>query len=120
MDKRFTLDDFLAAMDQMQRMGPLKSLMKLVPGMQHDGDEDPDEDVKCVRAVIQSMTRAERQEPGTIDASRRTRIARRSGTNPVDVADLINQFNGMSRMMERMAGMSVRERLREIQDFSGE
>jgi signal recognition particle subunit SRP54 len=99
----FTLDDFLAAMDQMKRMGPMKSLMKLFPGMPQAVSADPDQDVARVRAMIQAMTPAERQKPDRIDASRRNRIARGSGTDPNDIGDLIRQFQGMQRMMERIA-----------------
>lgn len=102
MDTTFTLDDFLGAMDQMQRMGPIKSLMKLVPGMPV-GDEDPDQDVRFVRAMIQSMTPDERRDPDHIEVSRRNRIARGSGTSPDDVGDLIRQFQVTQRMMARMS-----------------
>ena len=73
-----------------------------------------------VKAMIQSMTLDERQNPDKIDRSRRNRIARGSGTDPADVNDLLKQFKGMSGMMQKMAGMSVGDRLREVQNISRE
>ena len=123
MNTTFTLDDFLAAMNQMNRVGPLRALLKWVPMVPVDAEdqfEDSDPDVKCVRAMIQSMTPAERNLPDSIDGSRRNRIAGGSGTRPDDVRDLIRQFQGMQRIMQRMDGMSIRERLRAVRTFSQE
>ncbi len=128
MEGKFTLDDFLKAMQQMKKMGPMKSLMKMIPGMgqiagamDEMGDEmDPDKDVRRVEAMIQSMTLDERQNPERIDRSRRNRIAQGSGTDPADINDLLKQFKGMSGMMQKMAGMSVKDRMREIQKVGSE
>jgi signal recognition particle subunit SRP54 len=128
MEGKFTLDDFLKAMQQMKKLGPMKSLMKMIPGMgqlagamEEMGDEmDPDRDVRRVEAMIQSMTLDERQNPERIDRSRRNRIAQGSGTDPADINDLLKQFKGMSGIMQRMAGMSMRDRMREIQKMGSE
>jgi signal recognition particle subunit SRP54 len=119
---KFTLDDFLSAMDQMKRMGSLKGLMKMIPGMSQMasamdamGEMDPDQDVQRVRAMIQSMTLDERQNPDKIDRSRRNRIAGGSGTDPADVHDLLKQFKGMSGVMQNLAGMSKVDQFRAIQ-----
>ncbi len=110
---QFTLDDFLAQMKQMQKMGPLKDILKLMPGMagqleamEMDGDE-----LVRMEAVIHSMTRAERANPSIIEASRRRRIARGSGATPEDVSGLIKSFTMAADVMKRMAGMGARERL---------
>ncbi len=128
MEGKFTLDDFLKAMQQMKKMGPMKSLMKMIPGMgqlagalDEMGDEmDPDKDVRRVEAMIQSMTLDERQNPERIDRSRRNRIAQGSGTDPAEINDLLKQFKGMSGMMQKMAGMSMKDRMREIQKVGNE
>jgi signal recognition particle subunit SRP54 len=119
---KFTLDDFLRAMDQMKKMGSLKGLMKMIPGMGQMasamdamGEMDPDQDVQRVRAMIQSMTLDERQNPDKIDRSRRNRIAGGSGTDPADVHDLLKQFKGMSGVMQNLAGMSKVDQFRAIQ-----
>ncbi|MGD9855319.1 MAG: signal recognition particle protein, partial [Planctomycetaceae bacterium] len=124
----FTLDDFLKAMQQMKKLGPMKSLMKMIPGMgqlvgamDEMGDEmDPDKDVRRVEAMIQSMTLDERQNPERIDRSRRNRIAQGSGTDPAEINDLLKQFKGMSGMMQKMAGMSMTDRMREIHKIGAE
>jgi signal recognition particle subunit SRP54 len=110
---RFTLDDFLAQMRQMQKMGPLKQILKLLPGMgshldamQLQGDE-----FKKMEAVIQSMTAREREDPKSIEASRRRRIARGSGTEVQDVSGLVKSFTMAAGMMKQMAGMGVKDRM---------
>lgn len=123
---KFTLDDFLKSMDQMSRMGSIKNLIKLIPGMGQvaqamDALEgmDPDKDVKRIRAMIQSMTLDERQNPDRIDRSRRNRIARGSGTDPVEVNDLLKQFKGMAGMMKDMMGLGMMDRLKVAQQMQG-
>ncbi len=111
---KFTLTDFMQQMRQMQKMGPLKQIMKLMPGMGADsemlnmlsGDE-----FKKMEAIIQSMTPAERDEPSRIEASRRRRIARGAGSEPQDVSGLVKSFTQASTMMKQMAGMGMRERM---------
>jgi signal recognition particle subunit SRP54 len=80
---------------------------------------DPDKDVKRIKAMIQSMTLDERQNPDKIDRSRRNRIARGSGTDPVEVNDLLKQFKGMASMMKDMMGLGMMDRLRVAQQMQG-
>ena len=116
---KFTLDDFLASMRQIKRMGSMKGLLKLIPGMgqvaaaldQAEG-MDPDKDLRRIEAVISSMTLDERRNPDKIDRSRRNRIAAGSGSDPVVVHELLKQFDGMRSMMTKMAGMSMMDRMR--------
>ncbi|MCA9033155.1 MAG: signal recognition particle protein, partial [Planctomycetaceae bacterium] len=123
---RFTLEDFLKSMEQISRMGSMKSLLKLIPGMGQvaqamdamDG-MDPDKDVKRIKAIIQSMTLDERQNPDRIDRSRRNRIARGSGTDPAEINDLLKQFKGMAGMMKDMMGMGMSDRLKAAQQMQG-
>ncbi len=100
----FTLDDFLLQMDQIEKMGSLKDLMGMIPGMsQQLGQMDFDEsEIGRVKAVIQSMTPQEKASPEIIDAPRRYRIARGSGTTTSDVVELIKQFKTMKKMVQSM------------------
>jgi signal recognition particle subunit SRP54 len=120
---KFSLDDFLASMQQMKKLGSMKSLLKMIPGMgqiaaaldQFDG-MDPDKDLKRVEAMIRSMTLDERRNPDKIDRSRRNRISSGSGTDPVEVNELLKQFKTMAGMMKQMAGLSMVDKMRAMGD----
>lgn len=104
---RFTLEDFLVAMRQVQRMGPLDQLMKLVPGMPRGlsaTDVDPRK-MKHIEAIILSMTPDERRRPEILNGSRRKRIARGSGRPVAEVNRLMKRFAEMEKMMNRMKGL---------------
>ena len=123
---KFDLDDFLSTMSQIKKLGSMKSLMKMIPGMgqmagaldEMGDDMDPEAEVQRVESMIQSMTLDERQNPDKIDRSRRNRIASGSGTDPAEVNDLLKQFKGMSGMMQKMAGLSKREQLKAVQQMA--
>jgi signal recognition particle subunit SRP54 len=102
MSGHFTLDDFLKSMEQVSRMRPPKSMVKLVPEI---ANWDPDDDIRKLRGIIQSMTPDERRDPDALTPSRRVRIARGSGATPFDVDELQKQFTQMSRMMQKMSSM---------------
>lgn len=115
-----TLDDFLDQFRKVQKMGSIKSIVKKLPGMSSavaDADIDEDE-IKRMEAMILSMTRKERKDPSVIDASRRRRIARGSGTDPQDVSGLVKQFTQMRDMMKGIAGLSMKDRMRAITGLS--
>jgi signal recognition particle subunit SRP54 len=100
----FTLDDFAEQLRKMKKLGSVRDLMKLVPGIGAHVDEmdfDEEELVK-VEAIIQSMTPKERSRPEILNTSRRDRIARGSGTSRTDVDDLIRQFGQMKKFMDQM------------------
>ncbi len=122
---KFTLDDFLKAMQQIGKMGSMKNIMKMIPGMgnmtaamESMQGMDPDKDVKRVQAMIQSMTLDERRNPERIDRSRRARIAGGSGSDPAEVHDLLRQFKNMAGMMQKFAGMGMRERMQAVRELS--
>ena len=108
MSGRFTLEDFLAAMSQIQKMGPLDQLMKLIPGAKRmkipAGNMDPKR-FKHVEAIILSMTPQERQDPKILNGSRRARIAKGSGRSVAEVNRLLKQFKQMQKLMKQMRGM---------------
>ncbi len=101
---RFTLDDFLEQMQQVKKMGPISSLVGMMPGMPKElkGAEIDDKELDRIEAIIRSMTPQERAYPEVIDGSRRSRIANGSGTSPTDVSQLIKQFREMQKLMRRM------------------
>lgn len=105
---RFTLEDFLTAMRQIQRMGPLDQLLKLIPGAGRlkipGGQMDPKR-MKHVEAIILSMTPEERENPKIIKGSRRARIARGSGRPVAEINRLLKQFGEMQKFMKQMKGM---------------
>ncbi len=104
---RFTLEDFLVAMRQVQKMGPLDQLLKMVPGVPRGlspGDVDPKK-MKHIEAIILSMTLEERRRPEILNGSRRRRIARGSGRPVAEVNRLMQRFGEMEKMMRRMKGV---------------
>ncbi len=100
-----TLDDFLTQMQQMKKMGGIKSLIGMLPGANKLGDVDVSDDaLKKPEAIIRSMTAKERRNPNLLNASRRKRIAAGSGTTVQDVNSLMRQFDQARDMMKRVMG----------------
>lgn len=99
-------EDFLEQMEQIQNMGPLDKILGMMPGMGNIKDQLGDVDlqngkeIKRTKAIIQSMTIEERRNPSILNASRKRRIARGSGTTVQDINKLIKQFNEMKKMMK--------------------
>jgi signal recognition particle subunit SRP54 len=98
-------DDFLTSYRMMRRMGPVKSLMSMIPGMSKElKDVDVDEqELARVEAIILSMTPRERRLPHVIDGSRRQRIAKGSGTTVQQVNQLLNARKQMQQMVKQMS-----------------
>jgi signal recognition particle subunit SRP54 len=101
---RFTLEDFLDQMRQMKKMGPLQSIVGMLPGVPKElRDAELDErELDRVEAIICSMTLAERQDPSIISGSRRHRIAEGSGTSTQQVNAMLKQFKMVQQMMRTM------------------
>ena len=105
--QQFTFDDFLDQLRQVRKMGPLTSLLKMMPGLggqQLSGLQVDDRDLDRIQAIITSMTAEERANPGLLNGSRRRRIARGSGTSVQAVNQLVKQFGQMQKMMRQLAG----------------
>ena len=102
---QFNLEDFLEQFQQLRKMGPLQSLVSMLPGAgQALRDVQVDErDLNRVEAVIRSMTPAERRNPKIINGSRKRRIAAGSGTRPQDVNAVLKQFSEAQKMMKALA-----------------
>ena len=101
---QFNFNDFYDQLQQIKKMGNVKDLMGMIPGMSKalKGVEIEDDAFKNVEAIIQSMTPAEKEKPELLNGSRRKRIARGSGTSVQDVNKLIKQFEDMRKMMKMM------------------
>jgi signal recognition particle subunit SRP54 len=105
MKDQFDFNDFLTQLQQIKKMGNMKDLMGMIPGMgKAIKDVDIQDDAfKHVEAIIQSMTPKERANPGILNNSRRLRLAKGSGTNIQDINKLIKQFDDMKKMMKLMS-----------------
>ena len=103
---KFTLDDFLDQLQQLKKMGPLQNVLGMIPGAaaQLKGAEISDDQVKRTEAIIRSMTPGERENPQIINGSRRSRIAKGSGTQVQDVNRLVKQFGEMQKMIKQQFG----------------
>jgi len=109
MEGKFSLDDMLVQLQQVSKMGPLKSVLKMLPGMGDmlkdlDGDL-AEEQLKKTKAIIQSMTLEERENPDIIRASRKNRIADGSGSTTNDVTKLLTQYGKMKDQMRMISRM---------------
>jgi signal recognition particle subunit SRP54 len=108
LEGQFTLEDFLEQLQQIKKMGPLSGIMGMLPGVPKELKDAQigDDQVKVTEAIIRSMTPGERRNPEIINGSRRTRIAKGSGTEVSDVNRLIKQFTEMQKMMKRMGALN--------------
>ncbi len=106
----FNLEDFLNQLQQIKKMGPLKDLIKMMPGIGgkvNFDDLNIDENAtKHVEAIIQSMTKKERQNPDILNSARKRRIAKGSGTSIQEINKLLKQFEEMKKMMKMMNGLT--------------
>ena len=103
----FNFDDFLSQLEQVKKMGNIKDLMGMIPGMGKamKGLDIDDDSFKPIEAIIKSMTPKERQNPDLLDGNRRKRIASGSGRNITEVNNLMKQFDDMRKMMKQMNKM---------------
>lgn len=112
---QFTFEDFYNQIQQVRKMGDIKDLAGMIPGMERaikDVDIDNDKAFKSTEAIILSMTPYEKQHPEVLTGSRRKRIADGSGTSLQDVNKLIKQFEGTRKMMKMAATGNLAQRLR--------
>jgi len=106
----FTLEDFYDQMQQIKKMGPLESIMGMIPGMGKalKGIQIDEKGMARVEAMIQSMTIQERQNPGIIDGSRKVRIAKGSGNSVQDINLLLKQFVAMQKMIKNVSKFKLK------------
>jgi signal recognition particle subunit SRP54 len=112
MKNQMTLEDFLKQIQQMKKLGGIEGIMKFLPGMGEISKQmktmaPPDQEMKKIEAIIQSMTIQERKSHRILNASRRERIAKGSGTQVQDINRLIRQFEEFQKMMSSMMKMGM-------------
>lgn len=117
----FDLEDFLSQIQQIKKMGNIKDLVKMIPGMNKMvGDEELDEDIfKHTEAIIRAMKPVERQRPEILDAKRKKRIANGSGTTVQEVNQLLKQMQEMRKMMKSMNKGGKKGKMPQMQDLMG-
>jgi signal recognition particle subunit SRP54 len=109
---RFTLQDFYDQIQQVRKMGDIKDLAGMLPGMDkaiRDVDIDNDKAFKSTEAIILSMTPYEREHPEVLNGSRRKRVADGSGTSLVEVNRLLKQFENTRKMMKSFVGGNLQK-----------
>ena len=109
-----SLEDFLEQMQRMKKMGGLRSMLGMLPGMSGKNIDVDDDAMKKPEAIIRSMTPKERRNPGILNASRRKRIAAGSGTTVQDVNTLIRQFDQARQMMKQFQGAKGGKKMRAL------
>ena len=109
MSGKFTMDDLLNSIEQSRKLGPLSSIMNMMPGMSDMAkavnDDDADNQLKQIKAIIQSMTPAERQDPSIMRSSHKRRIATGSGTSVDAVNKLCNQYDKMKKVFKNFSSL---------------
>ena len=117
MDGVFTMDDMLSQLEQFQKLGPLGGILKMLPGYSQFADmideNKANDSLKKTKAIIQSMTKAERADPSRMRGSMKKRVAAGSGTTVTEVNRLINQFEKMKKMMGAIGSMQKNGSLNE-------
>ncbi|MBI2166230.1 MAG: signal recognition particle protein [Chloroflexi bacterium] len=113
----FTLEDLLTQLQQLRKMGPLSSILEMMPGFSAMKSRVPlqeldEKQLKRVEAIVHSMTPKERRNPEVIDGSRKRRIAKGSGTSVPEVNTLLNQFREVQKIMKRMSALKGKGPLR--------
>lgn len=111
----FTLDDFLEQMQQVKKMGPIKDLIGMIPGMSQINMDalnnvDPAKEMSRTEAIIQSMTKQERANPSILNGPRKKRIANGCGRSIADVNRLLKQFEELKKLMKQMSDMQKGKR----------
>ncbi len=111
----FTLDDFLEQMQQVKKMGPIKDLIGMIPGMNQINMDalnnvDPAKEMSRTEAIIQSMTKQERANPSILNGPRKKRIANGCGRSIADVNRLLKQFEELKKLMKQMSDMQKGKR----------
>ena len=106
-NKEFSLQDFLDQLQRIKKMGPIKSLLEMIPGFAQITKDIPigDKQVNQVEAIIRSMTMEERLNPSILNASRKKRLANGSGTEVSDVNKLVKQYTASKKMFKQFADM---------------
>ena len=116
----FNLEDFLAQMQQIKKMGSMQSIVGMMPGMSGvQLPEDSEKQMARTEAIIYSMTLKERRKPDLLNGSRRQRIANGAGVKIVEVNQLLKQFQQMQKMMKMLKGGGAKKMMRQMEAMKG-
>ena len=112
-ENKFDMNDLLSQFEQIEKMGSISSIINMIPGLSGKVKEEDIDEKKMPRtkAIIQSMTKKERERPSIIDAKRKRRIAAGSGTKVEDVNNLLKQYDMMQKMMKQFGGKGGKKRI---------
>jgi signal recognition particle subunit SRP54 len=117
---QFTFNDFLKQLQSIKKMGPLDSIIRMIPGLGSKLPADlkiDDNALKHVEAIIQSMTDKERENPQIINGSRRLRISKGCGRSVMEINRLLRQFEDMKKMMKRFSSGKGMKGIKGMPDF---
>ncbi len=116
----FNLEDFLAQMQQVKKMGSMQSILGMMPGMSGvQLPDDSDKQMKRTEAIILSMTLQERRKPSILNGNRRIRIANGAGVKVLEVNQLLKQFEQMQKLMKMMKGGNQKKLMRQMEAMRG-
>jgi signal recognition particle subunit SRP54 len=118
---KMTMDDFLNQLKSIRKMGPLKSVLGMLPGIGHQLKDLPldEKQIDRTEAIIKSMTRTERADVNLLDNSRRRRISRGSGTEADDVSHLVRGFGMVQEMSKQLSSMGMVSRMKALMGMGG-
>jgi signal recognition particle subunit SRP54 len=116
----FNLEDFLAQMQQIKKLGSMQSIMGMMPGMSGmQIPDDAEQQMGRTEAIIKSMTIQERRKPDILNGNRRLRIANGAGVKVLEVNQLIKQFQQMQKMMKMLKGGGAKKMMRQMETMKG-
>ncbi|MEM5802178.1 MAG: signal recognition particle receptor subunit alpha [Candidatus Aenigmatarchaeota archaeon] len=121
---KFTFQDFLEQMEALQKMGPFSKILQMIPGLgmadiPEELSEMQESKFKKYKAIIQSMTKEERENPDIINSSRIARISRGAGVKEVDVRELLNLYNQLKKVSKMLKGRGEKDIMNLIKKFGG-
>jgi len=117
---QFNFNDFLAQMDQMKKLGSMKSIMGMIPGMGNmakqlgDMDLENSDEIKMIKAMVSSMTLKERENPDLLNNTRKRRLAAGAGLNPMHVNRVLKQFKNAAKMAKKMSGKGGMKQMQDM------
>ena len=116
---KFDLNDLLDQMQQIRRMGPIKDIIKMLPGVGRALDDIPigEKEIRRVESIILSMTPKERRNPEILDASRKRRVAKGSGSDVAAVNAILKQYNELRKFMKSIGGLAKGKKGRKLGFF---
>jgi len=117
---QFNFNDFLAQMEQMKKLGSMKSIMGMIPGMGNmakqlgDMDLENSSEIKMIKAMVSSMTPKERENPDLLNNTRKRRLAKGAGLEQMQVNRVLKQFKSAAKMAKQMSGKGGKKKMEDM------